>query len=208
MRAGMKAKPPAWIIVFIFICSLIELAQWIAPAFGYGYARSAAAFLGGFWSPVFWTGQGQYYGQPLVMFVSYGVLHGGIIHLAMNMLSLLVVGRELGRFLRASAAVLIYVMSQISAALLFAILAPESGPMVGASGAVFGMAGALLAQAGKWRWRRSASLAPVWKAAGLIAGINVALTFAVPNIAWQAHLGGVLCGLLLGALLPCHRPQA
>lgn len=193
---------PLWVIALIALCCAVEVTLTIAPFLGYGAARSFALIFGGFWSVVFWQGQGAYPGQPVLMFLSYGLLHGGLLHLAMNMISMAAVARELARFASPARMALIYLVSQIAAAGLFAILAPTSGPMVGASGALFGLVGALIAQAGKWRVGRSMSLRPIWRAVLVVGGLNVALTFLVPAIAWQAHLGGLLAGLLIGLMLP------
>lgn len=200
----MKLHPklPLWAIILISLCCLTEIVLTIATLIGYGLARSFAMIAGGFWSPVLWHAQGVYPGQPVAMFFSYGLLHGGLIHLAMNMLSLVAVTRELSRFTSTASMALIYLVSQVAAAALFAILAPDSGPMVGASGAVFGMAGALIVLAGKWRIARSMSLRPIWRAVLMIGGLNIALTFLVPSIAWQAHLGGLLAGFVMGLVLP------
>lgn len=197
-----QLKLPRWIVALIVICCVIEFALTLAPVLGYGIARTTIIFGAGFWSPVLWEWQGVYPGQPALMFLSYGVLHGGLAHLAMNMISLAAVARELARFVRPWTMLLIYLICQIAAAGLFAVMAPTSGPMVGASGAIFGIAGALIGQAAKWRLGRARSLWPIWRALLIIGGLNIALTLLVPAIAWQAHLGGAVAGLLMGLLLP------
>lgn len=196
---------PRWVIILIAVCCVIEAALTIAPIVGFGAARSIALVYGGFWSVALWYGQGVYPGQPVVMFFTYGLLHGGLFHLAMNMLSLAAITQELSRLTTSVRIALIYLVSQIAAAGLFALLAPTGGPMVGASGAIFGLAGALIALAGKWRLRQSLSLRPILRAVLMIGGLNIALTFFVPSIAWQAHLGGLLAGFLMGLVLsPVH----
>ena len=82
---------------------------------------------------------------------------------------------------------------------------PESGPMVGASGAIFGLAGALIAVAMLDRRRRQKPLGPLWRAVANIVVLNLGLTFLVPSIAWQAHLGGALAGLVMGLLIGPRR---
>lgn len=199
---------PRGTTTLIAICCLIEAGLLLAGLLGYPATRQGAYMLGAFWSPLLWSGHGLYPGQPALMFLTYGLLHGGLAHLAMNMISLVAVARELGRFLPARRIALIYLISQIAAAALFAVMVPSGGPMVGASGAIFGLAGALIGQALRWRRGRGLSLQPIWRAVLLIGALNVALTLLVPSIAWQAHLGGALAGLLLGLAMPTRRLQA
>lgn len=202
----MKSNPtlPRWITVLIVLCCLIEAALIIAPMLGYGAARSMVYILGGFWS-VALTGGGVYPAQPYLMFLTYGLLHGGLMHLVMNMLSLAVVGRELSRFLGAWMMGLVYLLTQIAAAALFAVMVPPGEPMVGASGAIFGIAGALIAQAYKWRRNEGRPMKPMVRAVLITGALNIGITFLVPTIAWQAHLGGLIAGLILGLILPASR---
>ncbi|MDP0928136.1 rhomboid family intramembrane serine protease [Paracoccus onubensis] len=198
---------PLWIRILIVTCCAIEAAFWLAPVVGFDQPlRAMANLTGAFWLPVFQSGKGLYPGQPLVMFLTYGLLHGGLMHLAMNMFSLVAVARELARFMRPLRMGLVYLVSQIAAALAFAWMSVLTAPMVGASGAIFGVAAALIAQAIKWRLHNAMSMRPIWRTVLIIGGLNIALTFAVPNIAWQAHLGGTVAGFVLGLLLPL-RPE-
>ena len=128
--------------------------------------------------------QDEWYRLVTAMF-----LHASLLHIAMNMLVLYwcgtVVERELGtwRFL------LVYFVAGIAGsagALLF------SGPFavtVGASGAIYGIFGALLIL----EYRATGTLAG--PALGLIV-INLALSFAIPNISWGGHVGGLVGGTL------------
>lgn len=195
---------PRWAIILILLCCLIEAALILAPMLGYAPARQLAYLLGAFWSPAISAG-GVYPLQPYLMFLTYGLLHGGITHLLMNMLSLAVVSRELSRFVGSGMMILIYLLTQFAAAGLFAVMEPYGGPMVGASGAIFGLAGALIAFAYKWRRNEGRSMQPIWRAALITGGLNVAITFLLPTIAWQAHLGGFIAGLILGFVLPTSR---
>lgn len=196
-----RARPPLprWVIGVMVLCTVIEAAFWLAPLVGLGGLRRAADFLGGFWSPVFWAGHGIYPFQPLVMFASYGLLHSGLAHLAMNMLSLMAIARELNVLIGARRMFVVYVVSQIAAALAFALMAPDAGPMIGASGAIFGLAGALIGHAAVAGRRLNRPLGQLWRGVALIVVLNVALTVLIPSIAWEAHLGGAVTGLMMGA---------
>lgn len=201
-------RPPPWVTWLIVLCCVIELLAQAAPILGYGGLRTVMDLLGGFWSALLHGGRGIYPGQPALMFLTYGLLHGGLMHLAMNMISLAAIARDLNRLIGPRWMAAIYGVSQIAAAALFAVMAPNAGPMVGASGAIFGLAGGLVGYAAVIGWRRQRPLGPLWRGVGLLLVLNVALTVLMPSIAWQAHLGGALAGLAIGvglAMRPLRR---
>ena len=70
---------------------------------------------------------------------------------------------------------------------------PEFTPTLGASGAVFGLMGALLVLSLKVKANPQQIL--FW------IGLNFVFTFLYPNISWQGHLGGFLGGALIAAVL-------
>jgi membrane associated rhomboid family serine protease len=74
--------------------------------------------------------------------------------------------------------------------------------MVGASGALFGLAGAILAWDYIDRFSVEERLWPVARAALLLVGLNIALYYAMGGIlAWQAHLGGFVAGWISALLI-------
>lgn len=196
---------PRWAIIVILICVLVEAGIVLASMVWMPLARNAFMMLGGFWPQLLHGGSGLYPGQPVLMFVTYGFLHAGLTHLAMNMISLAAVAEQLARFMTTRQMVVVYAVSQIAAALLFAVMAPQAGPMIGASGAVFGVAGALVGYVYVLQRARGQSLAPLMRSAGVIVVLNVALTVLVPSIAWQAHLGGAAAGLIMGVAMARRR---
>lgn len=159
-----------------------------------------------FWPGLLGRWQGNYPSQPYVMFLSYGVLHGGLSHLLVNMLTLWSLGMAvLGRVgLRGFA--IVYLGAQLGGAVGFALLAQPLPPMVGASGALFGLAGALLAWAYVDRYTQEQELWPVgFSVLGLIL-LNLVLWWAMGGqLAWETHLGGFVAGWIL-ALLADPRP--
>ncbi|SNT75973.1 rhomboid family intramembrane serine protease [Paracoccus seriniphilus] len=198
---------PRWVTGLILLCTLVQLAQIAATMAGYPLASRAITAFGAFWSGMFWGSSPPFFpGQNLTMFLSYGLLHSGLTHLAMNMISLAAIARELARWIPSWQMAVIYLLSQIIAALTFAWMQPVSGPMVGASGAVFGVAGALIGFVGIRLYRRGDPLMQLGRSVLLILLLNVAITVLVPSIAWQAHLGGVVAGLIMGAALALIKP--
>ena len=94
--------------------------------------------------------------------------------------------------------------------LLFALLAETRGPLVGASGALFGFFGALK----RWEWRWiSASGASSRRFWGTIIGLVVinlllAVSFQGAEIAWQAHLGGFIAGWFIAPMIAPNRASS
>ncbi|MDO5706580.1 MAG: rhomboid family intramembrane serine protease, partial [Paracoccus sp. (in: a-proteobacteria)] len=173
--------------------------------------RQFAFALGGFWPAIVGTGRGVYQFQDLAMFVSYGFLHAGIAHLAMNMLSLAVLVRELSPGLSTGRLLAIYAVAQVAGALLFRWLHPVGGPMVGASGAIFGLAGALFGFAMVRYAARGLPMGGLMRSAGILIGLNLILTLLMPAVAWEAHLGGAIAGLVMGAaygMMPAPQRRA
>lgn len=225
-----QARPflPLWVKIVIALCCGIEALLLICDLLGWRLTvvisqpgilsyfnqqrigipiRQAVDFLFGFFSAQFHARQGVYPGQPAIMFLTYGLLHAGPIHLGMNMLSLVALARELNRLIGPARMALVYALSQVAAALLFARMTPDGGPMIGASGAIFGLAGALVGFAAMTGWRRRRPLGQLWRGVAVMVVLNVALTVLMPSIAWQAHLGGTLAGLVMGAGMALARDR-
>ncbi|MBU2957363.1 rhomboid family intramembrane serine protease [Paracoccus sp. 1_MG-2023] len=196
---------PGWTKAVILVCCAVELLLMAAPVLGFAQGRVTSSLLGGFWSPLMWGATGIYPAQGVAMFVTYGFLHAGLLHLAMNMISLAAIARELNRMIGARAMALSYVLSQIAGGVAFAAMLPTGGPMIGASGAVFGLAGTLVGYAAINLRLRGRSMTPLLRSVGMILALNIGLTLLMPQIAWEAHLGGALMGTVIGAALAFRR---
>ena len=99
----------------------------------------------------------------------------------------------------------IYSMSLLGGAVFFALLAPDLR-MVGASGALFGLAGAILSWMYVDRFNFNQGLLPVAQAVVLLVLLNLILFWAMEGqLAWQTHLGGFIAGWV-AALLVDPRP--
>jgi membrane associated rhomboid family serine protease len=141
------------------------------------------------------------------MFFTYAFLHGGLLHLAVNMLSLWSLGIPVLQRVKLHGFLLIYALSILGGALVFGFTGPYTVPMVGASGALFGLAGALLSWAYVDRFTFRQGLLPVAQAIMLLIVLNLVLWWAMDGqLAWQTHLGGFIAGWI-AALLVDPRPQ-
>lgn len=130
-------------------------------------------------------------------------LHAGLIHLLVNMLSLLFVGIRLEQqfgFVRVG---LIYLISGFGGNVLSALFL-RSGVSVGASGALFGLLGSMLSEL-LTNWTIYSNRAAAILTLGFIIVLNLAVG-TLPHVDNFAHIGGFITGFLLGfVLLP--RPQ-
>jgi len=135
--------------------------------------------------------QGEWWRLLTAMF-----LHGGVLHLMFNMYALWLFGPVLERRFGSLSYAAIYLAGGISGGMLFQLLG--EGAAVGASGAIFGLLGALLAAS--YRQRHTRAGAAVFGQLGLLLAINLALPLVLRNIAWQAHVGGLVAGILIAAV--------
>jgi membrane associated rhomboid family serine protease len=149
--------------------------------------------------PVAYTGQpgGDWLSLVLAPF-TYQFLHGGWVHLGVNMLSLAAFGAPVERSLGVRRFVAFYLSAGLAAALVHVLSFPDSAdPVVGASGAISGVFGAVLVLLR--RVGRMSSLLPiagVWIALNVFFGIFGGTPGAGGQpVAWTAHIGGFIYGL-------------
>jgi membrane associated rhomboid family serine protease len=127
-------------------------------------------------------------------------LHGGLLHIGVNMISLWVLGRFVETVAGPVRMAFIYFASLVASGLGVVYLSPAANalvPTLGASGAIFGLFGALFAIGFKLG-RPGMQL--IRANLGILI-LNLVITFAVPGIAWEAHIGGLIVGFLLTLLI-------
>ncbi len=131
---------------------------------------------------------GQYY-----RLLTGAFIHGGIFHLLFNMYALLIIGSQLESFIGKSRYLLVYLFSAICASLL-SITMNGNVASVGASGAIFGLLGALL----YFGYHYRVYLGGVIKSQIIpIIVINLVLGFMMPDVDNAAHIGGLIGGCLM-----------
>ncbi len=202
---GSVTRVPSWLLGgIIVICAGIELTLMAGDAgfFDTPRFRSLAYETFGFWPGLLEDWRPNYPGQPVTMFLTYGFFHSGPIHLVVNMITLVSLGRVLLDRIAPWQFCLLYSVSILGGAAGFALLSDSYRPMVGASGALFGLAGAILAWEYVDRFTFRERLWPVARAALLLVGLNIALYYAMDRLlAWEAHLGGFVAGWIAALLI-------
>lgn len=139
-----------------------------------------------YFPPVDGVLQGSYW-----QLLSSTFIHFQLIHIAFNLYALWLFGSflesQLGRWRYLS----LYLLSGLAGSVCVYWLSDLYGFSLGASGSIFGLFGASLFVL--LRQRRDVSQLL------LLLGLNLAITFVLPNISWQAHLGGLAAGMAIGA---------
>ena len=130
---------------------------------------------------------GEYY-----RLVTAAFLHAGLFHILFNMFALLQIGPVLEQALGRGRFLALYLLSALGGSVAAYVLADPGQLGVGASGAIFGLFGAYYVVVRRLGGETSTIV--------VLLGINLVITFTVPNIDYRAHLGGLVTGALLAAV--------
>lgn len=177
-----RGRKPVVTYALIGLCALMFLGQYAAP---------------GLTDAMLWAGL---YASPMAFepwrMVTSTFLHsqGFLMHIAFNMYALFIIGRVLEPMMGRLRFAILYVLSGIGGSVAVLLLDHPLQGVVGASGAVFGLFGALLVITRA----RGGNFMPIL----ILVGINLVIGF-IPgfNVSWQAHLGGLLTGGALAAVM-------
>lgn len=177
MRSGDRPIVTYGIVAVTVLAYLVALLPGIGDV-----VFSALAFNSGFLEP------GPFFQPWRVLTVT--LVHGSPWHIALNMLALWALGRSLEPLLGRWRFAALYVLSAMGGSVLVALLAPYTW-VIGASGAVWGLLGAMFI-IGRHIGANVTAIA-------VLLGLNLVITFLPgSNISWQGHIGGGLVGLLVG----------
>lgn len=127
--------------------------------------------------------------------VTAGFLHAGLMHIAFNMIALWFIGEVLEPSIGTVRFLMIYFASLLAGSFGALLLSGDATNTVGASGAVFGIFGALFVIA------QGRGLSGIASQIGIILGINLLLTFTINGISIGGHIGGLIGGAICGALV-------
>lgn len=177
-RAGTGNGKPVVTLTIMVICAVAFLLQMAVPG-----------FTADLWYAPVYTDY-----EPWRMLTS-AFLHsaGSVVHIAFNLYALWFLGRTLEPMFGRTRFALLYLISALGGSVGVMFLADPGTAVVGASGAIFGLFGALFVVI---RQRRGELRSLI-----ILLVLNLAIGFIFPNIAWQAHIGGLVTGAACAAIL-------
>jgi membrane associated rhomboid family serine protease len=165
--------------------------------------------------PILYSGQAPVDFVPVAGPVTYAFLHGGIAHLAINMIWLAAFGSPLANRIGTGRFLFFWVATSVAGAGLHYVIYPVSPvPLIGASAAISGMMGAaarfgfridrsggrpafggpVLPIPAVFRMRGTVTFLAIWMVANLVTGLVGIVPGEQSEIAWEAHIGGFLVG--------------
>ncbi|MEU2766476.1 rhomboid family intramembrane serine protease [Streptomyces diastaticus] len=162
-----------------FVTHLMLVGAFPPPEFG--------------WEPVMGVAAGEWYRLVTSMFA-----HQEFLHFASNMLLLWWLGGPLEAALGRVRYLALYLVSGLAGSALTYVVAAPQQPSLGASGAVFGLMGATVIL----MRRLNQDLRPVL----VLVALNLVFTLLAPRIAWEAHVGGLVAGAVIGYAM-VHAPR-
>jgi membrane associated rhomboid family serine protease len=189
MRSGADAPMLTYILMGICVVTFIGGTAGGASATGSGIGGSTLLTEGALSRAA--IADGEYW-----RLITAGFLHAGFFHLLFNMFSLYILGTLLEPAIGRVRFALIYFVSLLAGS--FGALLIESNPTaltVGASGAIFGLMSAAVIVL------RNRGISPMESGLGLWIGLNLLLTFTIPNISIGGHVGGLIGGALAALVL-------
>ena len=185
VRQRADRMPPVTMAILGISVALFA-AMYFSDEIGQRIGLAAAQFNGA-------IEQGQWWRALTAAF-----LHSDFMHIAFNMYALYLFGPRLEREIGSAPFAAMYAAAAFAGGAAYYLIVP-GGVALGASGAIFGLFGVWLAAS--YRRRHSALGQASLRQLLTLLGINLVLGF-LPGlgIAWQAHLGGLVAGLIIGAL--------
>lgn len=189
---------------------LIHVVIWGLTETMYPTAFDMAVTWGGFipaaWSGML-TGNLPFSFATLLSVISFSFLHGGWMHLGVNILMLVALGSGLEKTLGIQKYLMIYAVTTLAAAITHYILFPMSPmPIVGASGGVSGIFGAMLYVMNvSGALSRDGARNNFWPIVIIYVGISAVVGWmGAPDgspVAWVAHIGGFIAGIGITQIL-------
>ncbi len=120
-------------------------------------------------------------------------LHGSFIHIAFNMYVLFFLGPTLERILGHTRFIVLYLLAALGGSVASYWFSDLQSVSVGASGAIFGLMGALIVTGRRLRYDITQVL--------FLLAVNVAIGFFSPGVDWRAHFGGLVVGAAVAAVM-------
>ena len=189
-RPAARGAVVTWALVAINI--LLYLVEWARPSLANSMEMLGLGSPTGR-PPLVGVATGQWYRLITSAFLPPpGVSNLGPLDIIFNMWALFLVGPALERTLGHARYIAVYLVSAVGGSVLYYYLAPHNQPALGASGAIFGLLGAWFVVS------KRLGLDSRWLVTVVVLNLGFDLALR-SQIAWQAHVGGLLAGGLLTA---------
>jgi membrane associated rhomboid family serine protease len=183
---GFESSPATYVLIAInVIVFLVQIASGSGGLFSGGISQFTADF--GLFGPS--VAEGEWY-----RLITSGFLHASIIHIGFNMFLLLVLGRLLEPGLGTPRFLVLYFASLLAGSFGALVLDPNV-LTIGASGAVFGLAGAVFVIA------RGRGMNELAGEIGFLIVFNLVFSFVSPRISVGGHIGGLIGGVLCALVI-------
>ena len=190
-RSGVRATKPYLTMSIVAVCVVVWIGELISPR-----VFQEVAF-----APALGTS------EPWRLLTSaFAHSPNQPMHIIFNMLALWIVGGYLEQLMGWARYLAIYLVTALAGSVTWLLFQPVDpadpgswSPVVGASGAVFGLFAAVIVLNRHLGRDSSGMIATI--------GINAVIGFVVPNVAWEAHLGGLVAGALVAGALALARTR-
>lgn len=182
-------KPKKIVItpIIIVACLIMFVITGLLSGSFFQITNGAVIKLGANYKPLIQQGE-------LWRLITYMFLHGSILHVLVNMYSLYIIGTQVENFLGKWKYLVIYLVSGICGGLLSLVVNSSDIISVGASGAIFGLTGALLYFGYHYRTYLGDALK---RSIIPVIIVNLAIGFMMNGIDNFCHIGGLAGGLLI-----------
>ncbi|MEV5825249.1 rhomboid family intramembrane serine protease [Spirillospora sp. NPDC052242] len=189
------SSTPVVTYALIGACVLVYLFERASREVVFDYMMVGLGLLDG---RLVGVAEGEWYRLVTSMFLHQTEGSFGITHILFNMWALWAIGPSLEQVLGRWRYLALYLLSGLGGSVLLYLVSPGEAA-VGASGAIFGLFGAFFVIGRRMR-------APTGPIVFLLV-INLIITFSVPGISWQGHVGGLVVGAALAAAY-AYAPKA
>jgi membrane associated rhomboid family serine protease len=175
------------VTITLIVINVVIFLITVIQAGGTADLSRSSWFRQGTLTPIL-VASGQYW-----RLLTSGFLHLSVTHIGLNMLALYFVGLPLERIIGRWRFLVVYLMSLLGGSVAVMLFADVASSAVGASGAIFGLMGALVVVFRRFSYDLRQLM--------IVVVINLGITFVIPGISWQAHVGGLLVGAVVGAAM-------
>ena len=176
MRYSFRSSTPVWILIGVNV--LMFIITTLNPDIG-----DYLALTNPITAPNYWT-------ILTAMFI-----HANFLHIFFNMLTLYFFGTFCLQLVDTKRFLIAYFVGGIVGNLLFLLIGPQFSEAVGASGAIFAIGGVLAMMRPTQRvYLYFLIPLPLW----IVIILGFLITYFSAGVAWQAHLGGLIAGLIFG----------